>query len=159
MHKSFIINNLEFAQNQLKIVDSFDVSLLNRLEEILSVQDKTLVNFELIGTGKQFRQPSLQLHVKANLPVTCQRCLDQMTVNLVLNFHYLVCDAGKDAPSDDDEIDWLESNHEMNVLELIEDELLLAMPIAPTHAEACNKASMQSGEKPNPFAVLKGKIK
>ena len=47
----------------------------------------------------------------------------------------------------------------MNVLQLIEDELLLAMPIAPTHAEACNKASMQSGEKPNPFAVLKGKIK
>ena len=159
MHKSFIINNLEFAQNQLKIVDSFDVSLMTRLEEILSVQDKTLVNFELIGTGKQFRQPSLQLHVKANLPVTCQRCLNQMTVNLALNFHYLVCDAGKDAPNDDDEIDWLESNHEMNVLELIEDELLLALPIAPTHAEACNKASMQSGEKPNPFAVLKGKIK
>ena len=159
MQKTLIINNLEFAQNQLKLIESFDVGLLARLAETLSTSDKTAVNFELIGNSKRFRQPSLQLHIKANLPVICQRCLNKMTVNLALNFNYLVCDADKDAPADDDEIDWLESNHEMNLLELIEDELLLAMPIAPTHAEACNKTSMQSGEKPNPFAALKGLIK
>jgi uncharacterized protein len=159
MQKSFIINNLEFAQNHLKLTESFDVGLLVRLSETLCLLDKTLVYFELIGTGKQFRQPSLQLHIKADLPVICQRCLNQMTVNVALNYHYLVCDAANDTPSDDDEIDWLEINHEMNLLDLIEDELLLAMPIAPTHNEACSKTSMQSGEKPNPFAVLKGIIK
>ena len=159
MQKSLIINNLEFAQNQLKLVDSFDVDLLTRLTETLAVQDKTQVNFELVGNGKQFRQPSLDLRIKTDLPVICQRCLNQMTIHLALSYHYLVCDVENDVPEDDDEIDWLEINHEMNLLELIEDELLLAMPIAPTHKEACNKTSMQSGEKPNPFAVLKGKIK
>ena len=57
MQKSFIINNLEFAQNQLKLTDIFDVDLLTRLSETLSSQDKTAVYFELTGTGKQFRQP------------------------------------------------------------------------------------------------------
>ena len=55
-------------------------------------------------------------------------------------------------------MDWLEINSEMDVHELIEDELLLAMPIAPAHEGACSRLSMQSGEKPNPFAVLKGKV-
>ncbi len=47
----------------------------------------------------------------------------------------------------------------MNVMELIEDELLMAMPIAPTHTESCIAEKIQSGDKPNPFAVLKGLIK
>jgi uncharacterized protein len=46
----------------------------------------------------------------------------------------------------------------MNLTELIEDELLIAMPIAPLHEADCIKATMQSGEKPNPFAILKGKF-
>ena len=61
--------------------------------------------------------------------------------------------------AENDEIDWIEEEKEMNLLELIEDELLLAMPIAPHHDNNCAKLSMQSGEKPNPFAILKGKYK
>jgi len=58
-----------------------------------------------------------------------------------------------------DEIDWLEASQEMDLTALIEDELLIAMPIAPMHETDCLKTSLQSGEKPNPFAVLKGKFK
>jgi|FrelakmetLWP11LW_1041352.scaffolds.fasta_scaffold27884_2 uncharacterized protein len=163
MMKSLIINNLEFAQKQQKLVDAFEVSSLKRLSEMLALHDKSLlktpVHFELIGNSKQFRQPCLQLHIKTNLPVICQRCLDNMTVHLDLSFDYLISNADIDEFDDDDQVDWLEANNEMNLLDLIEDELLLAMPIAPVHEKNCSKLSMQSGEKPNPFAVLKGKIK
>lgn len=159
MHKSLIIYNLEFAQNQLKLVDSFDVAMLPRISSTLLTHEKVSIYFELTGATKQYRQPSLQLIIKANLPVTCQRCLSDMVVNIDLHFNYLIYNQSNDAQDDDDETDWLEANHEMDLLELIEDELLLAMPIAPSHIEACSKASMQSGEKPNPFAVLKDKFK
>ena len=82
-----------------------------------------------------------------------------MLINLDLNFDYLLSDSTINEMEDGDEMDWLEINSEMDVRELIEDELLLAMPIAPAHDGACSSLSMQSGEKPNPFAVLKGKIK
>ncbi len=157
--KSLIINNLEFAKSQLKLDDSLDVSQLSRLTEMLANADKTSIKFQLIGASKRFSQPSLQLTVKANLVMTCQRCLDEMNVNLDLNFDYLIDSAKINEVEDIDEIDWLEANHEMDVGELIEDELLLAMPIAPTHAHDCSKLSTQSGEKPNPFAALKGLIK
>jgi uncharacterized protein len=157
--KSLIINNLEFAKNQLKLSDYLVIAELPRLAEILANKDESSVQFELLGTGKQFRQPSLHLTIKASLVVKCQRCLDEMTVNLNLSFDYLISNTEISEAEDDDEIDWLEASHEMDVGELIEDELLLALPIAPTHAYDCSKLSTQSGDKPNPFAVLKGLIK
>ena len=157
--KSLIINNLEFTKNQLILSDSLALVQLPRLVEILANTDKTRVQFELLGTGKQFRQPSLHLTIKANLAVTCQRCLNEMEVNLNLDFDYLISNAEISEAEESDEIDWIEENHEMDVAALIEDELLLALPIAPTHAHDCTKANMQSGEKPNPFAVLKGRFK
>jgi uncharacterized protein len=161
--KTCIINNLEFAQTQQKLVENFAVFDCKRLAEMLVIQDENIepaaIYFELTGDYKRFRQPSLHLNIRAKLPVICQRCLDEMLVNLDLNFDYLISEKNVGALDENDEIDWLEANNEMDLHELIEDELLLALPIAPTHAENCSKLSMQSGEKPNPFAILKDKFK
>jgi uncharacterized protein len=130
------------------------------LAETLSASSKdATISFKLTGAAKQLRNPSLHLHIDAKLPVTCQRCLDEMQVQLNLDFDYIICKELPIETDENDNTDWLEAAAEMNLQELIEDELLLAMPIAPMHAHDCNKQSMQSGEKPNPFAVLKGLIK
>ncbi len=163
MMKTLIINNLEFAQKQQEIADHFAPESLSRLAEVLALTSKNAhlarIHFTLAGDYKRFRQPSLHLHINADLPVICQRCLDEMLLKLNLDFDYLISEKLEAELEDNDEIDWLEVNNEMDLHELIEDELLLAMPIAPTHDSNCAKLSMQSGEKPNPFAVLKGKIK
>ncbi len=67
------------------------------------------------------------------------------------------------APEDErDDEDFLPIQAEMSVLELMEDELLLALPIAPKHeeGECSNESSINEYKKPNPFAkleMLKGK--
>jgi uncharacterized protein len=161
--KTFIINNLEFAQKQQKFISTFAVFDLKRLAELLVIQDKnaerSAIRFELTGDFKRFRQPSLHLHIKTKLPVICQRCLDEMHVDMDLSLDYLISNVAINELDENDEMDWLEANNEMDLQELIEDELLLAMPIAPVHEKNCNKLSMQSGEKPNPFAILKDKFK
>ena len=163
MIKTLIINNLEFAQKQQEIADYFAPESLNRMAETLALTSENAhlaaIHFTLTGDIKRFRQPSLHLHINSQLPVICQRCLDEMLIKLDLKFDYLLSDSSVNAMEESDELDWLEINSEMDMRELIEDELLLAMPIAPVHAASCNKLNMQSGEKPNPFAVLKGKIK
>ena len=161
--KTHHINNVEFAQKQEKLADNIALANLERLAETLVLTGENAklatIYFELIGDFKRFRQPSLHLRIETKLPVICQRCLNEMLLNLDLSFDYLISNKAVNEAEDNDEIDWLEANNEMDVQELIEDELLLAMPIAPTHAQNCSKQSMQSGEKPNPFAILKGKIK
>ena len=161
MTKTLIINNLEFAQKQLIINDSFAVFDLKRLAETLAISEVSAkaasIYFELSGDSKQFRYPSLKLHIKTDLPAICQRCLNEVLIHLDLKHDYLISEVALEEDANNDEIDWLEENKEMSLLELIEDELLLAMPIAPLHDNNCTDVSMQSGEKPNPFAILKGK--
>jgi uncharacterized protein len=155
MQNLFIINNLEFAKNQLTLDGDIELVTLTRLSEMLTNASQSQLRFKLIGTGKQFSQPGLNLVIKANLQMLCQRCLDEMTIDLNLRYNYLISNVALAEAEDADELDWLEAAVDMNVQELIEDELLLALPIAPTHAHDCSKLIKQSGDKPNPFAVLK----
>ena len=155
-----IIHNLEFAEAQQTLAGEIDAANCERLAETLSASGKAAnINFKLTGAAKQLRNPSLHLHIEAKLPVTCQRCLDEMQVQLSLDFNYIICKELPIETDETDDTDWLEAAPDMNVQALIEDELLLAMPISPMHDHDCSKQSMQSGEKPNPFAVLKGLIK
>ena len=155
-----VINNLEFAQAQQTLAGEIDALKCERLAETLAPSDKGApISFKLTSIARQLRNPSLHLHIEAKLPVICQRCLDEMLVNINLDFDYIICNALPTEIDENDDTDWLEAAPEMNLQELIEDELLLAMPISPMHDHDCSKQSMQSGEKPNPFAVLKGLIK
>ena len=155
-----VINNLEFAQAQQTLAGEIDALKCERLAETLAPSGKGApISFKLTSTARQLRNPSLHLHIEAQLPVSCQRCLDEMLVHLNLTFNYIICNALPTEIDENDDTDWLEAAPEMNLQELIEDELLLAMPISPMHDHDCSKQSMQSGEKPNPFAVLKGLIK
>ena len=159
-----VINNLEFAQAQQTLAGEIDALKCERLAETLGANPSlggagAHISFKLTGAAKQLRNPSLHLHIEAQLPVSCQRCLDEMLVHLNLTFNYIICNALPTEIDENDDTDWLEAAPEMNLQELIEDELLLAMPISPMHDHDCSKQSMQSGEKPNPFAALKGLIK
>ena len=158
--KPILINNLEFAQKNLEISGDLNPKDCVRLLESISQSDHNFssIKYTLRGSAKKMHLPSLRLQVESKLPVLCQRCLETMQIDLNLEFEYLISENNPSETEEGDEIDWLELSQHMNLTELIEDELLIAMPIAPLHEANCIKSTMQSGEKPNPFAVLKGKF-
>ena len=165
--KPLLINNLDFAISQQAVTGTVDLSALSRLNDLLAFSNEQLdvknqpanIQYILEGSAKKHSQPSLQINIKAELPTICQRCLNEMRVHLNLNFDYLISDIELAELNGNDDVDWLETSREFNVWELIEDELLIAFPIAPVHSvkhqEVCIQHNKQSGEKPNPFAVLK----
>jgi uncharacterized protein len=158
--KPILINNLEFAQKNLEISGDLNPKDCVRLLESISQTDLNFasIRYTLRGYAKKRHLPSLLVQVESKLPVLCQRCLETIHIHLNLEFEYLISENNPSEMEEGDEIDWLELSQHMNLTELIEDELLIAMPIAPLHEANCIKATMQSGEKPNPFAVLKGKF-
>jgi len=155
------LNNLDFAKNERHLASKFDFIAFKRLEEFIEITGTTdaYVYFELTGNSHQYEHPSLNLKVKADLPMRCQRCFGIMSVPISLSFDYLITDEQLVEMDDVDELDWLEPSPDMDILALIEDELLIALPIAPMHSEICKQLNMESGEKANPFAVLKDKFK
>ena len=160
------INNLEFALSEQTISGGVDVANMQRLSNMLLLQPESQsmadIQYTLAGFAKKYSLPSLHLSINAQLPVACQRCLNEMCVQLKLEFDYLITSSEPTEFDENDDLDWLEVSQSMQVWELIEDELLIAFPIAPVHsheyANDCAQHKMQSGEKPNPFSVLKGLV-
>jgi uncharacterized protein len=111
--------------------------------------------------------PTLALGALARVSLVCQRCLAPLEVVLdVQRQFYLV--TNEDTATALDEVmedDLLVSSSAFDGQDLIEDELILAMPLVPMH-EVCSVALPQHlgptaddemlSKRPNPFAVLSG---
>jgi len=100
----------------------------------------------------------LDLSIDGDVALICQRCLEPMTETLRLRPRFLVAadEDRADAMDQDDEFDVVVGSAEFDLDTLIEDEVLLALPIAPRHAVCPDgRADGASGaRKPSPFAAL-----
>ena len=120
-------------------------------------------------------QPELWLHLTVNTTVlrTCQRCLQPVALPLAVERDFLFAPTEAQAQAWDaerDDADVLVLSPSFNLLELLEDELLLALPLVPRH-DACPQplvapmgepaaqgegpeSSSEGVERDNPFAIL-----
>lgn len=157
---------LELARQQKKHEGVLALADLPRLGEALrelGVEDGRAladisVRYQVQGLPARYfgemQLPMLSLAVQTSLPLICQRCFSPMPQMLDTTFEYALCDEPPEALLEDEEVDWLEPD-ESSLESLVEDELLMALPISVIHAEMCGSLQQTAGEKPNPFAALK----
>lgn len=125
----------------------------------------TAVSWSARGEKRAARSGEAQvwLHVRAEatLPLECQRCLSAVSVALSAERSFLFVH-GEDAAAQLDassEDDVLALTRALDLPELIEDELLLSLPIVPRH-DVCPEplqlaADLPAAEpEPSPFAAL-----
>ncbi|MCR4300256.1 MAG: YceD family protein [Sulfuricaulis sp.] len=100
------------------------------------------------------------LHVR--LRVSCQRCLEAMDLNLEASPWLILMKAGERLAAHEDDTDVLVVDKPLSLSTLVEDELLLALPMVPMHEpNRCPARSyvVRDGhigqEEKNPFAVLR----
>ena len=116
-------------------------------------------------------EEEIWLHLQAAtvVPLTCQRCLGPVDVPLAFDrsFRFVADEATAAALDDDVEEDLLALSTEFDLQTLVEDELLMELPVVPRHdlcpaslpyllEEGATEQGVASdpAEKPNPFAVL-----
>ncbi len=157
----------ELARQQKKSEGELLIAALPRLQQALKtlgVEDSSAlsamrVRFQLQGLQPRFfgesALPMLSLAVQTELPLVCQRCFAALPENLDLHFEFALTDTPPEALLEDEQVDWLEEAADASVESLVEDELLMALPIAVMHPSDCASLQQSAGEKPNPFAVLK----
>ena len=107
----------------------------------------------------------LHLSIDLNMPLICQRCLGPVDVALALkqSFRFVASEEAAEAEDEEAEEDVLVLSQDFNLHDLVEDEVLMALPLVPRH-ETCPveikleaaDAGFESAlaEKRNPFAVL-----
>ena len=113
-------------------------------------------------------------HVETKVPMECQRCLDTVELTLVSDFHLALVDDESLIERLDEDADFIvlgegeattkgdfDTPALANLLSLIEDELLLLMPLSPKH-DVCEHKHQPTEDdfveekRENPFDVLAG---
>lgn len=137
MSAQAVIDSLEFARAELELQGSLPVSGLARLQDCLYGSAGN-VEFAVKGARNGEGRPILRLNINGLLHLRCQRCLGQLDYPLQLSNTLLLVRHGEnpaDAVADPDALDYVEESTELDVAGLIEDEIVLCLPLAPRHAE------------------------
>jgi uncharacterized protein len=106
----------------------------------------------------------LDLKASLMLPMQCQRCLNPVleSVQADRSFLFVADESAAQALDDELEDDVLVISRDFDAMALVEDELILSLPLVPLH-QVCPEALPMSvadpafeaaAERPNPFGVL-----
>ncbi|RYY75917.1 MAG: DUF177 domain-containing protein, partial [Comamonadaceae bacterium] len=90
---------------------------------------------ELLNPNHVHPEVWVHLEADARLPLVCQRCLQPVDVPLAVerSFRFVADEATAAAQDDEAEEDLLALSHSFDLVELVEDELLMEVPLAPRH--------------------------
>jgi uncharacterized protein len=122
------------------------------------------VKWQISASRDRYQKPRLSLELSAHLILKCQRCLGPIGYELNETRHFALFKDEASLPEladEDDDVDCMVVNGEMDAMALVEEELLLALPMMPLHdAESCQAGQGEEEEegtlelKPSPFAML-----
>lgn len=142
-----VIDSLRFAHLGGSLSREVEVRKLERLQDSLHSPSGS-VRFTLRGEESPDGEACLRSTIEAELELTCQRCMAGVEFPLRLERTYIVVAREEDLPDlqdEDDDVDVLVGSSGLDVLALVEDEILLALPLAPRH-ENCQPARPETGE-------------
>lgn len=164
MSEQVTVDSLELARSGKQIRGKFEIAALDRLHDRLSSTDG-LVGYEVTGYTDDKGRPGLHCRVRGTLSLICQRCLKPLAWMVELDSDLVLVTREDELAEDEDDPeapDRMLAQTAMDVKELVEDELLLGLPMAPMHPEGqCRPAASsearendQDGQAVNPFAAL-----
>jgi len=167
MYARPFIDSLDFARSGKQMDAQVPFAELPRLLDVLD-NPLGILRYSLRGVSDSLGNPALDVSMSGVCQLRCQRCLKSMDYVIEHESRLLLRDeAGLEAlqagnllvghPDDDEEFDSILAEEHLDVPALLEEEILLNLPIAPKHEMgACQIAEGESMQKEarHPFAVL-----
>lgn len=158
------IDPIKAAQKRLDYTGAYPAKNANRLTESVENVNSDIKCALSFGIDEQ-RLCVISIDAEVSVTLMCQRCQQpfDMIIHVKNKFSPVKSDAQAEALPEHYEPALVNEFGEVDMLALIEDELILSLPIAPVHdSQHCevSEANFVFGEipledeKPNPFAIL-----
>jgi len=152
----------KFAQKGISLSGRVPLAQMPRLSEAVQSGDEEVDVHLEFGIDQQ-RAKTLKGHAKASVSVVCQRCLQPTKLTLDADIALAVVwteEQGQDLSKDLDPL--ILEEGPTDLYQVVEDELLLVLPMVAYHEEQCiDASSLSAGTEvqddkvsDNPFKVL-----
>jgi uncharacterized protein len=160
MSQRVIIDSVVFARESGLLQGDLPVAELARVLDTLTASDGNLA-YRVRGRVEPRKRPQLAVDVDGMLSVRCQRCLEGIDYPVRIRSLLELVEEGEEPTQEeieDDSKDFLVAQKELDVVALIEDEIILDLPVAPRHENCVLPDTGKRLVELSPFAILKGKI-
>ncbi len=154
-----VVDSVVFARESGELRATVAVAALARLHNALFDQSGAIA-YELEGHVDQEGKPSLRLALGGELVLRCRRCLGPVRCRFdaVRNFMLVPANQVLSDPADEaQDTEQLHADPKLDVIALVEDEVILGLPMVAGHEEgACTAPSPnpESGTRESPFNAL-----
>ena len=153
-----VIDGFEFATAGATQEGTLPLSSFPRLQDVI-VSDKGDAAYTLRGVRDERGRPALRLEVRATLQLRCQRCLGPLLHEVDTDEILVLAASQAEIDADPMSVDMpsrVVAGKEMAVRDLVEDELILALPYAPRHEDCETRPEAHDKAVSSPFAGLRG---
>lgn len=147
-----VIDGLDFARVGGRLAGTLELADLPRLAELGC--NAARIEYAIRGGTTTRERPGLHVDATGQVDLACQRCLEPVAVKVAAHAELELVTSQREIDGADDDIDRVLASRSMEVAELVEDEVILALPMVPTHAECPVAASVSGSERESPFAAL-----
>ncbi|MEO8038408.1 MAG: DUF177 domain-containing protein [Betaproteobacteria bacterium] len=152
------LDAVQFADSGAELTGEFAISDLQRLVVFLREPGGSL-SYRAIGHRRGDGKPAIRLELRGQVVLTCQRCLESMEQRLeVFRELVFVEQSGfGDVTEEEADADYLPADLALDLKDLVEDEALLCLPMAPKHEIGECPAQGLGAESAlgrNPFSML-----
>jgi DUF177 domain-containing protein len=154
------IDGFEFAASGAGVSGVWPIEDFARLRPLL-LSDAGAAEYWLDGVKDAQDRPALRLRIRGALQLGCQRCLTALDFPLQIDAMLVLARSEADLeglPLETEGPDWVVAGKTMDVHDLLEDELLLAVPYAPRHEKCAARARTGAAMPLSPFAELRGML-
>ena len=154
------IKLFNFAKKEVNLHGEYKISNVPRVSEVArNVEDNLKVNLSFnLENGKT---PCVKGIIESKIVLDCQRCLDALDLNLkvLFNLAFVRFESQAEGLDKSFEVYVIGEDEELDTLNLISDEILLSLPMVPSHEFDCSlsvdKETKVEKVRENPFDVLK----
>jgi uncharacterized protein len=152
------IKLLNFAKKGLIFSQIYFVKDFPRIREIATnTNDKVKVNLSFYIENNKI--PCVEGNIELEVALDCQRCLEEVKLKLTPKFKLAFIIHENQAEGLDSSFETiLNADEEFSTIEFITDEVLISVPMIPTHSYECqsykDKSPTIEQKRKNPFAIL-----
>lgn len=152
-HPAFI-EGLQFARDGHKLEGRLGLESLDRLagQGCTTAGLDYSVSGGVDGDGAAF----LLLRISGDLGLVCQRCLGKLVFPLDLDSRVELAKDWNKMINAEDDVDRVLAGKDMSIAALVEDEVILALPMVPRHERCDKEQTEKKALRTSPFDVLAG---